>query len=499
MSNYINNCKSDEYIYSQNKRSADELQNQVLKKQKIEEYDSLASRSQEELVDSVSKRKLYIPAPIIPKREQSVMSLLSNYPIRFVNVSIENTIPHPEGDISFLNWLYTIKNHNENNINLSQAIMHFEKMLCLYRSLEKKQGTFLSSEFQLNALNALTAFAHKFLEQVCQFQSLYKYDTHNLIALIQNEELKEMSDSVAINLLFDASNWTRYFHSHQKTQRFRDNIPLLVEEFINLSEGTPSFNFHSLVKDIFDSAVRCGAELLKYPTDYFPNQELIVNSLEVVTNSYFSYRNCESVASIKEKTEIFVNIINNHISRIENIIKNNCRNNCNTDLAICLKQTKSALTMLKASLNEWNTATDHMEFALWTTWSLLQIHESIENGLRSVLYKNNNPSFVRGCVKGHHLDEMAKTAGLSMNFDLIRDVNNLGFKIRYPIQSLADGKGADIANDTESLCLNPEQEVFNPSEQKNTSIIIAEKFLNLLDRCLPYFNRITCKLEQRPN
>ncbi|MES2345736.1 MAG: hypothetical protein V4494_07360 [Chlamydiota bacterium] len=336
-----------------------------------------------------------------------------------------------------MQFLYAFQQEHPRSVYLEQAIWHMERMLSLHHFLEKKKYS-LSKLEQLNTLNAMTSSAHIFLEQLYNFDLVQRrfppLEEHNL----KLHFVSESSIPKAIELLHNGNSWTRYFYSIDKalksmtTQR-NEEIPPLVRDFVALADGKESVSFSASIKEIFNTAIEHGTFLLNIPGPVdltLPKDVFGGFSIEYPIPSQIVDQTLNVLQSSKNKLKLHAT----HPAQVH------------------LKQSAAALKMLNVSLKMWNTSESYIDLVTWTGWSLQQLQEAIEQGLRAFAKLNDI-----NATPAHEIKLIAQDLNISMGKELRQTLSNLSYKPRYPVQYLnAKGAAARLIDEVEALRKRPE-------------------------------------------
>jgi hypothetical protein len=379
---------------------------------------------------------------------------------------------------------------SQRSLHLEQALWHMERILSISSSLGKNSS--LDIDRQLNLLNASISSSQKFIEQLYNYmlvsQNQAPADVHNLKVCHLKVFPNTNSYPAAVNHLYNANNWSRYFFIIQmKIQSMTTQNaqpPLLVKDLVSLAEGEWNGSLKERIQTIFNHTVEHGSSLLF--AGIKPSEIGIPKDLK--NNIQFESIPSEIVDdAIKTLSELAVSL---DLGRQD-------------IAAMQLKQAIAALKMLKASLEEWNQSTDHMDLVTWSAWSLQQLQESIENTLRAAagLHKISVPT-------SHELEGISTSLGIEMG-TLGHDLERLSWKPRYPVKFKdVSNKSAEIIDSMEALRQHPDIEegftvIKNPASNKIWDVIpreplstnlIRKNLLEILEKGLAFLSEVAIQV-----
>ncbi len=323
---------------------------------------------------------------------------------------------------------------NPSSKSLRQAIWHLDAL----KSVQEAYGKtpFLSKD-HLNYVNAIAQGAQKVLEQTYRFCLGEKEESAKVHNLKRLHTLLDPSSPPpdVVNTLYFANHWGRYFHIYHNQftseTTYRIEIPPLLNLLVS-AENRPGASLQAWAEEIIQKTCAQTELLLKpllaaaAPLPPIPEALLQQARVAVPTQPW------QEISALLKSF-----LATNYLSPYH-------------PSALRLKQALSALTMLQASVEKLNAAPHQRALAAWTSWSLFQLQEVVENVLHAIEFFKDTE-----ITLPHELQQLAKKIEVEMG-SLSADLHSLSYKPRYPAEYLVEGEGAQLIDDAEALKHHPE-------------------------------------------
>ncbi len=357
--------------------------------------------------------------------------------------------------------------------SLRQAIWHLDAL----KSVQEAYGkTHMLPKDHLNYINAIAQGAQKVLEQTYRFRIGEQESTAKVHNLKQLHTLLDPSSPPPdiVNTLYLANHWGRYFHLYynQLTSEttYTAEMPPLLDLLVSAARNSQSLTGPSSQKWAEEMIEKTCAqtELLLKPFLGAANPSPTAPELPPQLPCAIQTGKFQGVCNALKAFLVAKRLPSDHPS------------------ALRLEQALSALAMLTASLEKLNGSPHQRALATWTSWSLFQLQEVVENVLHAIEFFKDTE-----ITLSHELKKLAEKIELDMG-SLSADLHSLSYKPRYPAEYLVEGKGAELIDDAEALNRHPElQEGFQlpglpkllwklpTKEVSNASIL--NRLNNLLD------------------
>ncbi len=323
--------------------------------------------------------------------------------------------------------------------SLRQAIWHLDALKSVQEAYGKSP---LFPKDYLNYANAIAQGAQKVLEQTYRFclgEQEGAVKLHNLKRLHALFDPSSPFPDI-VNTLYFANHWGRYFHIYHHQLRsettYRIDIPPLLNLLAAAADNPQSLTGASLQKWAEEIVQKTCAqtELLLKP--FLPSGNPLPAAPELSFQLPFAIP-VDKWQGVLHALQTFLKA--KHLSP-------------GHPSALRLEQALSALAMLTASLEKLNGASHHRALATWTSWSLFQLQEVVENVLHTIEFFQDTE-----ITLSHELKKLADKIKLDMG-SLSADLHFLSYKPRYPVEYLIEREGARLIDDAEALKQHPELE-----------------------------------------
>jgi hypothetical protein len=321
---------------------------------------------------------------------------------------------------------------------LRQGWWHLEMLATLLQdSLGRSspQGT-------LNIIDLAASSAQKVIEQL----SVFVLEKRGIA--LKTHHLKQYHQALApdtpyppiIELLYHANEWSRYFYPHQErwlsfsTQNV--DVPPLLNLLVAVAEGQKKLSPAEREKWI--------KELIQGTCAY---AETLLSGIESPRKAVSLIRTAP--VQSQELQNVEAGALNTIGKELQAFLSKSSLPHYHP-ATLQIKQALAALTMLQMSLQQIKGAQNVREVATWTSRSVQQLQESVENVLHTIEFFRYGSMSIE-----HELGVLSEKVGLDMG-PLKADYDHLSHKSRYPVETQAQGKGSEIIDAVEALKCHPE-------------------------------------------
>lgn len=331
---------------------------------------------------------------------------------------------------------------------------------------------------------ALTAIAcQKMLELTYQFCLEIQGKTlkaHNLKEYHRTYDPDFTAYPEIVEKLFLANHWVRYFYPQREKWNSLSTrqvqLPVVLDTLCCLSEGKPPSE-QALKTQLKEMVEKTCLQI-----------ETLLNSSGLSKEQHPLTPDTRLRLKEPLKTEAFTTIsdqLNDFIHEAHLLPFH--------PTYLYLKQAIASMDMLKATLSDLNHASNYKSFATWTSWSLQQLQESIENVLHGVEFLQTGQ-----ITASHELKTISSKLGLKMD-SLADSCSGLSPKPRYPAEHLNEGEASQIIDDVAALRHFPEIEKGftlseasilwkKPPKETLSAATIAARLAQLIEKSQTFLN-----------